>query len=63
MTQMPGNGGSPVFGYAVIAIGVVEVALAVGFAAFTGLWWVLLLGLLAIPNFWLGLTTIRAARR
>ena len=59
MTQQPGQPANPRFGYLVIAIGIVEVAIAVGFAAFTGLWWVLLLALLAIPNFVLGYQNIR----
>ncbi len=63
MTQMPpGESGSSKFGYAVFALGIVEVVVAVGLAAFTGLWWVALLALLAIPNFVLGLSNIRKGR-
>lgn len=61
MTQTPG--GSSKSGYVVIVIGIVEVALAVGLAVFSGLWWVLLLGLLAIPNFVVGFRSIREADR
>jgi len=35
------------------AVGVIEIALAVGFAAFAGQGWIMLLALFAIPNFWL----------
>ena len=46
-----------------IVLGIVEVALAIGLAWLTGQWWVLLLGLLAIPNFYVGVQRIRAADR
>jgi uncharacterized membrane protein HdeD (DUF308 family) len=51
------------FGFFVIAMGVLEIALAVGLTAFTGIWWILLLGLLAIPNFVIGFRAVRTGQR
>ena len=46
-----------------VLLGIVEVGLAIWLATLTGQWWVLLLGLLAIPNFYIGIQRIRAADR
>ena len=63
MTQTPGDPGPSKLGYVMILLGIVEVGLAIGLAALTGQWWVLLLGLLAIPNFYVGMQRIRAEER
>jgi len=46
-----------------VALGIVEVVIAIWLAVLTGMWWILLLGLLAIPNFYVGINRIRAAER
>jgi UPF0716 family protein affecting phage T7 exclusion len=63
MTQTPDTPGSSKLGYVMIVLGIVEVGLAIGLAWLTGQWWVLLLGLLAIPNFYVGIQRIRADER
>jgi UPF0716 family protein affecting phage T7 exclusion len=63
MTQLPDAPGSSKLGYVMIVLGIVEVGLAIGLAWLTGQWWVLLLGLLAIPNFYVGIQRIRADER
>jgi len=63
MTQTPGDPGTSKLGYVMVLLGIVEVGLAIWLATLTGQWWVLLLGLLAIPNFYIGIQRIRAADR
>ena len=63
MAQVPGDPGTSKLGYVIVLLGIVEVGLAIWLATLTGQWWVLLLGLLAIPNFYLGVQRIRAADR
>lgn len=63
MSQQPVDEGAKRFGFFVIALGVVEIALAIGLTAFSGIWWVLLLGLLAIPNFIVGFRAVRTGQR
>ena len=63
MTQTPRDPGTSKLGYVMIVLGIVEVALAFGLAWLTGQWWVMLLALLAIPNFYVGVQRIRASDR
>src|SRR5690349_18747077 len=63
MAQVPGDPGTSKLGYVMVLLGIVEVGIAVWLAVLTGMWWILLLGLLAIPNFYVGIARIRAAER
>jgi hypothetical protein len=63
MAQVPGDPGTSKLGYVMVLLGIVEVGIAVWLAVLTGMWWFLLLGLLAIPNFYVGIARIRAAER